>query len=106
MSVSVTNYVVLGYVLNNKIDVYDDKYIWMLEGHKWEKFSIIDDGMSGEYIVFWIILSRINNNEEMPMAEIDTNNLSRLMAEVREGCKELVEQREDAPKLLMFQHYS
>jgi hypothetical protein len=52
MSVTVTNYVVLGYKLNTEIAIFDDKYIPMVEGHRGEKYSIIYDGMDNEYIVF------------------------------------------------------
>lgn len=65
MGVDRTDYIVYGWKLpyevkNNEgeIDFWDDKFLPYIEGHKGEIFSIIKDGMCGEYTVFGVRLAR------------------------------------------------
>ena len=61
MSVDRTDYVFYGWKIPFKIDDVDfwsDKFLPMIEGHPGEKFSIIRDGMCGEYTVFGVIICK------------------------------------------------
>jgi len=72
MSVNRTDYIVFGwklpYELKNskgeRINFYDDdKYLPMIEGHPNEPYSLIIDGMSGDYIVFGKIIAEADDDE-------------------------------------------
>jgi hypothetical protein len=66
MSVDRTDYIVYGWKLpyemknskGDQIDFWDDKFLPMIEGHEDEAYSLIIDGMMGEYTVFGIVIEQ------------------------------------------------
>jgi hypothetical protein len=117
MSVNRTDYIVYGWKLSyepkdskgNKIDLWDDKYLPMIEGHKGEKYSIIRDGMSGRYTIFGIILEKADEYEGWGILPIDIERYH-LAAEVeplRSKLKELfdVQHQFQGPFLFILSHF-
>lgn len=83
MGVDRTDYIVYGYKLpyelkneNGKIDLWDDKFLPMIEGHQGEEFTLISDGMSGQYNVFGLrIESGGDKYEGWDFVNLDFKNL-------------------------------
>lgn len=60
----------------NKINVYEDEFLRYVEGWKGEKFTIINDHMMGEYIVFGLNIVDLNSSDENDFREIDVSSLN------------------------------
>jgi len=116
MGVDRTDYIMFGWKLpyeikNSKgveLDLWDDKYLPMIEGHTDERFSIIRDGMSGEYMVFGLSLgnSEIYTGWEFTSLKLDKLDPEELKTKYREVFdldeKEIIAE----PYLFIFSHYS
>lgn len=66
----------LPYIIENKygkIDMWNDKFLPYIEGHKGVEFSIIRDGMSNKYTVFGIIIN--SDSEGWDFTNIDLNKI-------------------------------
>lgn len=119
MSISKTNYVVYGFnipksVLEKEdgfIDLDDDKLLPFIEGHKGEAFTLVDDGMCGEYTVFGLLVSRqcFYAEEGASINIVDVNDLEDSVVE--EKTREVFGFDDEQmriigkPKLIIFQHY-
>jgi hypothetical protein len=113
MSVNRTDYIVYGWKLpyelkdskGDKIDLWDDKYLPMIEGHKGEKYSIIIDGMMGDYVVFGMIIDYAYSDEgwsfiHLKNPTLDPNELKDKYRKVFD-----VEGEVANPYLFIFSHF-
>lgn len=116
MGVDRTDYIVYGWKLpyklktsnGRKIDLWSE-YQSMLEGHKDEKFSIISDGMCGDYNVFGVVLNSGGDEwEGWDFVDLKFNVDDSL--ELKSKYKEIFEMGEDEivsePHLFIFSHFS
>jgi hypothetical protein len=115
MSVYRKDYIVFGWKLpydisngEGKIDFYSDKFLPMIEGHRGEDFSIIRDGMCGEYNVFGLVIE--SDDDRWDFIELDSErlidiklNTERVKSRYRElfGMDAVSE-----PSLFIFSHFS
>ena len=116
MGVHRTDYIVYGYKLpyklkneKGKIDLWDEKFLPMIEGHKGEEFTIISDGMCGEYNVFGLLLKIGGDGYEgWDFVHLDFKNLD--AEKVKSKYREVFELKEDdtvaEPYLFIFSHFS
>ncbi len=113
MGVDRNDYLIYGwklpYKLKNtngeKIDLWNDKYLPYIEGHKGIKHSLIIDGMSGQYVVFGQKISSADQYEGWNFINLDLSNLD--SESVKTKFKELfVIELIEEPKLLIFSHYN
>jgi hypothetical protein len=114
MSVDRTDYIVYGwklpYKLENRngetLDLWDDKFLPYIEGHKDVECRIISDGMCGDYTVFGVVLNSGGDQyegwkfEELNIDEID-----------KEGLEESFESILDIepttkPTMFLFSHFT
>jgi len=113
MSVDRTDYIVYGWKLpyemknskGEKIDFWDDKYLSMIEGHPDEIYSLIIDGMMGEYIVFGIVIKQDEDGNGWNFIHLknpmfDPNELKESYREVFDVEGEVAD-----PYLFIFSHY-
>jgi hypothetical protein len=114
MGVDRTDYIVYGWKLPYKlktsigdnIDLWSDKFRPMIEGKPGEKFSIISDGMCGDYNVFGIILERGGDKwEGWDFVELNIHNFN--VDDLKSKYVELFESEPDTnPTLFIFSHFS
>lgn len=116
MVVDRTDYIVYGYKLpyelkneNGKIDLLDDKFLPMIEGHQGEEFTLVSDGMSGQYIVFGMRIKSCGDKYEgWDFVHLDFKNLD--AEKVKSKYREVFELKEDHPiadpYLFIFSHFS
>lgn len=115
MSVDRTDYIIYGWKMpyenmgsdGKELVFYDGpKYRSMTEGHKGEDFSLIVDGMSGEYTVFGFNLSHGGDKYEgWDFVQLDFSKVD--VARVKERFKEVFEKEpETEPTLFIFSHFS
>jgi hypothetical protein len=115
MGVDKTDYIMFGYKLDyemedpkgGKIDWYSDKFLPMIKGRKGEEYSLIIDGMNGDYVVFGKILLEGNEYEgfdfkEFDVSKINSESVKRRLQELFEDYREVT----DEPKLFAFSHFS
>lgn len=112
MGVDRTDHIIYGYKLpyelkneSGKIDLWDDKFLPMIEGHKGEEFTIISDSMCGEYNVFGI---RIQSGDGgWNFVQLDFKNLD--PEKVKSKYREVFELKKDEPipepYLFIFSHF-
>ena len=91
MSINRTDYIVYGWRLpyklkdneGNNIDLYSDKLLPYVEGHEGVNYSIITDGMCGNYNVFGVILNQGGDEdegwgfEELNLKDVDDEKLNK-----------------------------
>lgn len=116
MSVDRTDYIVYGWKLpyqiknkNGVIDLWDDKYLPMMKGHKGEEYTIISDGMSGGYTVFGKLI--ISGGDKYEGWEFNDLSIDKLDANsVKAKYLELFELDDiggiGEPTLFIFSHFS
>ena len=118
MSVYKSEYVILGYVLNQYAEnangetlqqlIWDDeRYLPLSEGWQREKFRIIDGGMMDKPIVFGKELAHGDKYSGMELTEIELSNED--FENVKERAIELFSDFNfnfDRPKIISFSHYS
>jgi hypothetical protein len=86
----------------------DEAYRKMSEGAKGERFTIVTDGMSGEYIVFGELIEMSNEyegfnfNEIVPQPQGVLEQIKAFAETIFPNCS----YHFDLPKLLVFTHYS
>lgn len=112
MSVDRTDYIIYGWKLpyeikndDGVIDLDDDKFLPLIEGQEGEEFTILQDGMNGEYTVFGLVIALAYDDggwvfQELPMTfDQEEKVLSRY--------QDLFESEPpiDKPKLFIFSHY-
>ena len=105
-----TDYIVYGYkipkTISDKIDMFDDKYLPMVEGHENEEFSLIIDYMSGTCNVFGIILER--DDDGWDFVDLNFSNLD--AKKVKSKYCELFDlEKSDSleePRIFIFTHLS
>jgi hypothetical protein len=116
MGVSRTDYIVYGWKLpyelkdkNGKIDLWADKFLPYIEGHKGVDYTLISDGMCGDYNVFGRLLKHAGDDGDgwgftnLDLAKIDAEEVKAKYREVFELDKdELIAE----PYLFIFSHYS
>lgn len=113
MSVDRSDYIVYGWKLpyeikNSKgeeIDLWDDKFLPMIEGHQGEKFTIIRDGMCGNYNAFGLYVAHSDekwNFNNLTFFDIESNK-----EQVKNKYKELFDSEiDEEPYLFIFSHFS
>ena len=92
MSVNTRIYIGVYIKLENygiEIDPYDDKYEDMLCGVKGERFSIIHDGLGGEYTYFGITLCSFTDMYSFNKYIISPSDIVTYQSEIEERAKEL-----------------
>lgn len=113
MGVSREDYIVYGWKLpydfkdseGNKIDFLDDKYLPYIEWHEGVEYTIISDGMCGDYNVFGLLVKNCTDNgdgwdfEELNIEDFDSNKVISKYKEL------LNNDPEEYPKLFIFSHY-
>ena len=113
MSVDRKDYIVYGWRFDSikdstgkKIDVWDDKYKPYIEGWENEEFTLIYDGMCGQYTVFGLlILDKNDDSCGWEFVKLEFNNLD--SDKVKNKFKELFGYTpEQEPELFIFSHFS
>ena len=117
MGVSRNDYIVYGwklpYEMNNSkgepINFWDDKFLSMVERHQGEEFTIIHDGMCGNYTVFGLMLNRVGDEYEgwnfvnLHHKSLDAEKVKRKYREVFD-CP--IDEVITEPYLFIFSHFS
>jgi hypothetical protein len=116
MSIDRTDYIVYGWKLpfemknskGEKLDLWDDKYLPMIEGHEGEKYVIIRDQMCGDYMVFGIVLGSAGENNGWNFFPIKGLNVFGQMYEVKDKYREVFEVEGEVadPYLFIFTHFN
>jgi hypothetical protein len=110
MGVYRRDYIVYGWKLpydlkdsnGDKINIWDDKFLPMIEGHKNEEFTLITDSMCGGYNVFGLLL---NSSDEWDFVQLDFSGLD--PEKVKSKYKELFGLSDiEEPKLFIFSNFS
>lgn len=113
MGVDRIDYIVYGWKLpykitgkNGNIDLWDDKFLPMIEGHKGEKYCIISDGMCAEYTVFGInVTSDSDNGSGWDFVKLNIKDFDE--SEVISKYIELFDSKPKTdPELFIFSNYS
>lgn len=114
MSINRKDHIVYGWKLafnlkdvNDKnIDLWDDKFLPMIEGHEGEEFTLIRDSICGEYNVFGLNIKSYSNDEngwnfeELNFQDFDDNKVIEKFREL------FLHDPIEKPKLFIFSHYS
>jgi len=110
MSISTNHYIVFGWKLPYDFveNIWDDKFLPYIEGHEGIEFSMIADGMCGDYIVFGTVIKLPSSHENKDFMDIDLSimyvyNTGRLQNEFQ---KVFGKRPTIAPKLFSFIHYN
>jgi hypothetical protein len=88
------------------IDLWNDKFLPVIEGHEGEEFTLISDYMCGEYAVFGLGVKSCRDNEkgwgfeDLCFQDFDENKVIQKFRELFEI--EPVEK----PRLFIFSNYS
>lgn len=119
MGVDKTDYLIVGYKIPYEVKtrdgqefaqiIWEEKYMPMTEGHNGEKYSLIIDGMSGEYIVFGIVIQSADEYEGFKFTVIDEKLLTTQLDEVKDRANEIFNDLDfdfSEPKVMLFSHYS
>ncbi len=120
MGVDRTDYIIFGFKFSPKdlkqhgIDLWDDKYLPYIEGHQGVEYIIVNDGMSGEYVVFGKLINQADENEGSNFKKIEYDSFfsDQVNKAIIYKFKELFGNEmyasiEDIdPQLLVFSHYS
>lgn len=120
MGVDRTDYIIFGFKLNpeelkrKNINLWDEKYLPYREGRKNIPYSIIHDGMCGEYTVFGKVINSTGDYEGTSFTVInykdffdDELNNELIQDFIALFGKELYETLdEEEPQMLVFSHYS
>lgn len=116
MGVYRIDYIIYGWKLpyelkdlnDNKIDLWDDKYLPFIEGWKDEKYTLIRDGMSGKYNMFGIMLEKAEGYDGWPTTELSFEDLSKDKDELICKFKELFygDKNMPDPKIIIFTDFS
>lgn len=115
MSAYRTDHIVYGWKLpydiknsnGESIDLWNDKFLPMIEGHKGEKLTLIRDDMAGEYTVFGIRFKDCNSDEgwDCEILEPCFNGVDALGLIIK--FRELFDREpEGNPALLIFSHWA
>lgn len=108
MSVNRTDYLMYGVKLAyDAIEVHDDKYLPMVEGHQDAPYNIIADGMGGDYLVAGKIIAESDPYDGMVFTEITED----LLPKDTEGLAKKIADDMGFPeppklRLYLFSHYS
>jgi len=95
------------YMESRGLDIWDEKFRRYTEGWQGESYSIVNDGMSGEYIVFGLRIAYSDDGfdfMELPLV-IDEDQRGYLLDKFNEIFGFTDEELGEA-KLLIFSHYS
>lgn len=113
MGVDRNDYIVYGWklpyeILDNdgkEIDLWSDKYSSMIEGHKGEKYTIISDGMCGDYNVFGLLIASCDGEYEgWGFVNINLDIINQ--DEVKLKYLEVFDREPDSnPELIIFSHF-
>lgn len=103
---SVDAEVYLGVYLDilNKVDVYDEKFNPFMEKRENERFSMIYDGMCGNYCYFGITIASIVDIFDYNNKIIDSDYIERYACDVEDKLRELGVEVYEKPKLVFFSH--
>ena len=114
MSVDRTDFIIYGWKLpyelkneNGDIDLWDDKFLPFIKGHKGVEYSLISDGMCGNYTVFGKLLGQATDDSDgWGFINLDLSAIN--SEEVKSKYKELFEIDiiPSEPYLFIFSHFS
>jgi hypothetical protein len=114
MGVDRTDHIVYGWKLpcdlkneQGEIDLWDDKYLPYTEGHPGIEYTIITDGMCGEYTVFGLDMGSCwgTRYEGWNFEPIDITKID--LAATKAKFAELFEMEPSSePTLFIFSHFS
>lgn len=115
MGVDRTDYIVYGYKLpyrienkNEEIDLWDEKFLPMIEGHQGEEFTIVRDVVLEKYVVFGKLIERCEGGYVgWDFVHLDIDQLD--AEKVKSKYREVFELEEDEsiaePHLFIFSHF-
>jgi hypothetical protein len=115
MGVDRIDYIVYGWKLpykiegkNGKINIWDDKFLPLIEGRQGEKHFICVDGMCGKYVVFGILIDSSDDYEGWTFQELNIHTIeNNFDNELKNRYIDLFESEPQSnPKLLIFSHFS
>lgn len=120
MGVDRTDYIIYGWKLpydlknsnDEKIDLWEDKFRSMIEGHKGEEFILISDGMCGKYNVFGLRINHCGDEDGngWDFINLDFKNLDLNDEKVKLKYREIFDLEEnepiEEPYLFIFSHFS
>jgi len=107
MSVNAKIYLGVYLDISRKVDIYDEKFFSFTEERKNEKFSIINDGMCGQYCYFGITIATIvdiYDDNSINKKIIKFESVSQYIQEVEEKLRELGIEIHEKPELIFFSH--
>lgn len=117
MGVDRRDYVIIGYKLPYDVKTKtgekligkiweDEKYLPMIEGWQNEEFTIVADGMSGNYIAFGKEISSTDEYEGFDFVEIEIDEADFDMVKIRANIVfPDIDYNFTSPKILIFTHY-
>lgn len=112
MSVSRTDFIVYGWKLpykiknkNGDIDLWADKFLPFIEGHKGIEYTLIRDDMSGEYNVFGKLIAHVTDDgwdfKNLDFTGVDTEEIKIKYKELFE-----IDTEPSEPYLFIFSNFS
>lgn len=116
MGINRSDYIIYGWKLpfdiqndkGKKIDLWDDKFLPMIEGHKGEEYVIIRDGMMGGYTVFGLEIANDGGSDEgWEFLNLSILNGDVFKPSLIEKYIEMFDHKPKTdPKLFIFSHFS
>jgi len=113
MSVDRTDHIVYGWKLpydfktpnGESIDLWDDKFLPMIEGHPGEDFTIISDGVIGKYSAFGINIAS-SPEQGWGFLRIEAVDSDKLFVAIRKFIETFGFEPSEPPHLFIFSHFS
>lgn len=116
MGVDRTDYIIYGYKMpydyptSKGVNIWDDKkFLPYIEGWKGEDYSLIQDGMGGEYCVFGLRIAHASEPDGFTFIELPAEGWPNKINEVKAKLNEVFgfnDAELGEPKVLIFSHYS
>lgn len=108
MGITRQDFIVYGWKLayDSKLDIFSDKFLPYIEGHPGIKYTLVSDGMCGEYNVFGRLIS-MSNDEGWDFVELEVKSVDDFSEATKNEYRLLFDMDPPSePKLLIFSHLS
>lgn len=109
MGVDRSDYIIYGWKLPadflKPVHPYDEQYLQYVEGRPGESFSMVYDGMSGEYLAFGYLIAHSDEYNGFDFHEIDVSQLPHPDQIKSKFVEVFGKHPESDPKVLVFTHW-